>query len=269
MRGEVSSEVSDFFTVDTRYGFNFGSGLSGFFTVDTRHAGWSGEGYSAFFTVDTRGETTGVGFGLTGLFTVDTRYGLNLGSGLSGFFTVDTRHAGWSGDGYSAFFTVDTRGATPDVGLWIAGLFILEGYAGPTGNGGGTRPVIFTATDASGKPLAIWNESLTFAGGVAPYTLTNVPAGTANLSAKTDWNLRKRLPVAFGPCAATVSFTGPNALPAGDLDNSNVVDIQDYYRLAAAWYQPNEAADLDGSGLVDLDDYFLLVSRWSMQGDPE
>ena len=151
----------------------------------------------------------------------------------------------------------------------ISGQVALEGYRGPARNGSGTRPVTFTSTDAGGTPLATWTQSLTFAGGVASYTLANVPAGTANLSAKTAWNLRKRLSATFSAYAATVNFTGANLLPAGDLDNSNLVDILDYYRLAAAWYQPNAAADLDGSGLVDLDDYFLLASRWSELGDPQ
>ena len=64
-------------------------------------------------------------------------------------------------------------------------------------------------------------------------------------------------------------FTGTHLLSAGDLDNSNTVDLTDYSTLAGVWYTSNPIADLDGSGFVDLDDYFLLSNRWSSEGDPE
>ena len=148
------------------------------------------------------------------------------------------------------------------------GSVALEAYVGPQQTGNGSRDVTFTATDVGGSPLATWTQSLNFAGGVAPYTLANVPAATANLSAKTAWNLRKRLSVRFAANVATAAnFTGNSTLPVGDLDNSNLVDLADYFQLATAWYQPNAAADLDGSGFVDLDDYFLLASHWGDQGD--
>ena len=58
-------------------------------------------------------------------------------------------------------------------------------------------------------------------------------------------------------------------LPAGDLNDSNLVDIEDYFKLAAAWYHADASADIDGSGLVNLDDYFLLANRWYQAGDPQ
>ena len=67
--------------------------------------------------------------------------------------------------------------------------------------------------------------------------------------------------------SATVNFTDPNQLLAGDLTGTNGVDLDDYYRLAAVWYQVNDAADIDGSGKVDLDDYFLLGNRWGQQDE--
>ena len=54
-----------------------------------------------------------------------------------------------------------------------------------------------------------------------------------------------------------------------DLDNSNLVDIFDYFHLASAWDRDVPEADIDGSGLVDIDDYFLLASHWYLGGDPE
>ena len=90
-----------------------------------------------------------------------------------------------------------------------------------------------------------------------------------HLSAKTAWTLRTRLSATFTHGAAVVNFTGDNALLGGDFDNSNLVDIEDYFQLAAVWYRPDAAADIDGSGLVDVDDYFILASHWYLEGDPE
>ena len=64
-------------------------------------------------------------------------------------------------------------------------------------------------------------------------------------------------------------FTGTHLLSAGDLDNSNTVNLSDYFIFAGAWYTSSPAADLDGSGWVDVDDYFLLSNHWQETGDPE
>ena len=144
----------------------------------------------------------------------------------------------------------------------VSGQATLDGFVGTS------RPVVFKATDTNGVVLATSTNTLTFANGTANYTLS-VPVLTANLSAKTDWNLRKKLPVTFVANQATgVNF----ALPAGDLNGSNKVDLDDYYLLASLWYQGSptgDAADLDGNGIVNLDEYFLLSNHWNEQGDPE
>ena len=158
--------------------------------------------------------------------------------------------------------------------LQINGLVALEAYVGAAQNGRGTRTVTFQATGDATNLLASWNLPLDFAPGadgygVASFTLTNVPAGTTHLSAKTAWNLRQRLLVTFLEGQATANFTGPRVLPGGDVNNSNVVDIDDYFQLAAAWYRVSAATDIDGSGLVDIFDYFLLASHWYQVGDPD
>ena len=135
----------------------------------------------------------------------------------------------------------------------------------------------FKATQTLGGAtnlLATWNEPLTFAAGgdsygVASFTLTNVPAGTTHLSAKSPWNLRKRLPVPFLAGASTASFTGDSLLPGGDINGSDLVDIEDYFQLAASWYQADASSDIDGSGLVDIDDYFILSDHWYQASEPE
>ena len=90
-----------------------------------------------------------------------------------------------------------------------------------------------------------------------------VPTNTTLLSAKTAGNLRRRLAVTFAGAQAQVNFL----LAAGDIDNSNRVDFDDYLQLLAFWYQANAATDLDGNGLVDIEDYFLLASHWYETGD--
>jgi len=67
----------------------------------------------------------------------------------------------------------------------------------------------------------------------------------------------------------TANFIGTSVLPAGDINDSNLVDIQDYFKLAASWYRADASSDIDGSGLVDMDDYFLLAAHWYQSGDAE
>ena len=138
---------------------------------------------------------------------------------------------------------------------------------------GARRVVTFLATDKRGVILKTWNRPLDFTfdgtNGGAAYSLPDVPLDAVSLSAKTAWSLRKQLPVSLSGGPAVVNFTDLNLLLAGDLNGSNKVDLDDYYQLAAAWYQGDAAADIDGSGTVDLDDYFLLSNRWEQQGEPQ
>ena len=169
----------------------------------------------------------------------------------------------------------DTTPATLLVLGTVTGTVALEAYVGPARDGNGTRFVTFTATGDGMSPTS-WSQELTFAPGadgygVASFVITNLPFPTTHLSAKTSWNLRKRLELSFTDARATASFTGLATLPGGDinLNGPNLVDIEDYFQLAAAWYQANPAADIDGSGWVDIDDYFLLASHWYLGGDPQ
>ena len=178
---------------------------------------------------------------------------------------------GTNGSGYA-----DSAPATLTVLGTAVGAVALEGYLGPARDGNGVRVVTFTATDDFGTPLGAWDLALTFAPGsdgygVAVYAITNLPALTTHLSAKTAWNLRRRLELAFTDAQATANFTGSALLLGGDINahGPNRVDIEDYFQLAGAWYSHLPESDIDGSGLVDLDDYFLLASHWYMEGDPQ
>ena len=158
--------------------------------------------------------------------------------------------------------------------LVVTGHVALEAFVGPARDGHGSRDVVFMATDDATNVLSAWTNTLTFAPGgngygVAPFTVANVPVGTTHLSAKTAWNLRQRLAVAFMDNAAAAEFTGDHELLGGDIHgNNNVVDVEDYLQLAGSWYHADAASDLDGSGLVDVDDYFILASHWYEEGAP-
>ena len=201
-----------------------------------------------------------------------------LGGATNATLNLSTVQAADAG-GYRVIISNVTGSVTSDVAMLTVQTYFLtvqvelENYVGPAQNGFGARLVTLTATDNDNNVLAAWDIALNFSPGsdraaVASFTITGVPPGTANVSAKTAWHLRKRLPVGFTGFEAVASFAGASRLPAGDLDGSNRVDLGDYSQLAAAWYTSDPAADIDGSGLVDIFDYFLLASHWDQQGDP-
>ena len=158
--------------------------------------------------------------------------------------------------------------------LQINGWVALEAYVGPAGDGRGSRPVTFKASDSTTNVLATWILPLTFVTGtngygMANYILNNVPTGTAHLSAKTEWHLRKRLAVTFTGRYGIVNFMELDELRGGDLTGDNRVGPEDYSRLAGCWYGSNAASDIDGNGRVDQTDYFILSNHWQQEGDPE
>lgn len=148
----------------------------------------------------------------------------------------------------------------------ISGQITLQSFVGTT------RSVRFVATNASGSVLRTWDVALTgFVSGTTSYELTNVPAATANLSAKTNWSLRRRLAVAFdSDSQATVDFTGTaGQVRAGDVNGSNSVNVQDFAIVRAAWFTTNAAADITGNGGVNNADYLALQANWFQAGDPQ
>ena len=127
------------------------------------------------------------------------------------------------------------------------------------------REVTFVA---SGGLPAQWSLTLSFAGHVADYVLTDVPDGTTHLSAKADWNLQIKLAAApDGDGQATAGFTGDDKLRGGDLNGTNTVNILDYAVLKANWFTSNSVADIDGNGQVNLADFLILKNNFFSRGD--
>ena len=140
----------------------------------------------------------------------------------------------------------------------------LQGYAG------GTREVVFTATDAAGTALTSWTKNVVFTGSVGTVPLQAVPAYTAAISAKTAWNLRRKLPVAFSSeGVGAVSLTGAKQLPGGDLTGDNVVNTLDYSLLRYHWMSADAVADITGDAAVGTGDYNLLKANFYTIGDAQ
>ena len=132
-----------------------------------------------------------------------------------------------------------------------------------------TREVTFVGTDASGSVLAAWTVPVGFSGGSGSVLIEGVPDGTINLSAKMNWNLRRRLPAVFGGDGlATVSFTGVAKLRGGDLTGNNIINSGDYNVLASSFPGVNPIADITGNGVVNSGDYNILATNWLTAGDP-
>jgi hypothetical protein len=145
----------------------------------------------------------------------------------------------------------------------ITGQVELQGFVGSS------RAVTFVATDAGGNALKTWSPTtLSFASATANFRLTDVPAGTRNLSAKTAWSLRRGLPVSYTDDRAQVNFTGTSKVAGGDLNNTNSVNILDYSVMKTSWGS-GLAGDINGDGFTGTLDYQIMTSNWFKAGDPQ
>lgn len=143
----------------------------------------------------------------------------------------------------------------------ITGQLELESFVGAS------RDVTFAATGGTTKT---WTLTLSFSGGVASYVLTDVPAGTTGLSAKTAWSLRNKLPCGpDGNGQAVINFTGAEKLLGGDLNGTNSINVLDYSILKSKWFSHDPVADIDGANGVGLLDYGIMQSNWFKVGDEQ
>jgi hypothetical protein len=142
----------------------------------------------------------------------------------------------------------------------------LEAYAG------GTRQVVFTATNSSGTALTSWTKNVVFTGTTGTVPLEAVPSGTAAISAKTAWNLRSKVAATFTPEGVEiggVALTGTDKLPGGDITGDNVVNTLDYSMLRYHWLTDHAVANINGDAIVNLADYGLLKGNFYTTGDPQ
>jgi hypothetical protein len=137
---------------------------------------------------------------------------------------------------------------------------------------GFSRDVVFVATDSGDAVLKTWTLALAFTNdtgtqvAAGSYVLSDVPDGTAQLSAKTDWHLRRREAVSLdtdGQASAAFVLLG------GDIKPDNFVNILDYSVLKNNWNSTNAVADVNGDGQVQGLDYSLVKTNWFVRGDAE
>jgi hypothetical protein len=135
-----------------------------------------------------------------------------------------------------------------------------------------SQVVTFVATDGAGGVLKTWTPVLTFANNPATQTasasfsLTQVPAGTARLSAKTAGHLRKRVDAVLdGNGQVAPAFV----LLGGDVNGDNFVNILDYSLMKSRWNSLSAIGDINGDGQVQLLDYQLMQAGWFKTGDAQ
>jgi hypothetical protein len=173
----------------------------------------------------------------------------------NGSHTVDASvadRAGNIGNATQASFCVNKN--------QISGSVQLEGFVGAS------RVVTLVAT--AGATTKTWTPTLSFAGGIASFTLTDVPESATNLSGKTAWSLRNNVLLTGGTNGQWVAdLTGAEKLRGGDLNNSNSVNILDYGVLKINWFTSNAVADITGDGDVNATDYNIMKGNWFQTGD--
>ncbi len=134
-----------------------------------------------------------------------------------------------------------------------------------------TREVTFVFTDMAETVLETRVKSVEFTSGVGTVLLTDVDTAGYRVSAKANWNLRRRLDLGFdSEGQALVEFTGANQLPGGDLNGSNVIGTADYGILLFYFNQTGGAAlqaDITGSGNVGTADFGILRNNFNTVGD--
>lgn len=159
----------------------------------------------------------------------------------------------------------------------IVGQVELDGFIGTGTVPAFTREVTFVVSTnwvvgliTNTLPLLTNTVALTFVGDTAAFTLTSLPGQANGLSAKANWNLRRKLPLSWdGNTQGTINFTGSHFLLGGDLDGDNQVAFGDYTILGSNFYTFESVADINGDGQVDYYDYFNLYYDWFTAGDPQ
>ena len=161
--------------------------------------------------------------------------------------------------------------------------------AGLPGFTAGTIPVTVVASDSSHNPLGTNVVEVTTSNSGESFTFTiGVPVGTAYISLKPRFYLRKLLPLTT-PVTTENTVTLPMTgvfFVGGDADGNNQVDGTDYAWIRTFWGQTtgshdqydingdtkinaDDFPDLNGDGVIDVHDYDILKNGWYQAGDAE
>jgi hypothetical protein len=145
----------------------------------------------------------------------------------------------------------------------IGGLIALDGFTTATVN----RSVTFVINGSITKTVGV-----TFILGTGSYLFTDVPDVISSISAKTAWNLRRKISsiTTASDGQYDKDFTGDLdggwTLRGGDLNADNKVNALDYSILRAAWGS-SLVGDVNGDGATDNTDYLIMKASWYKSGD--
>jgi len=195
-----------------------------------------------------------------GVYSYTYTVGSGTANGCATISVTVTDKSGNSGSGSDGFDINKNQ---------IAGTVSMDTYSSASYSF--NRSVTFVATDVGNNVLKTWTPTLSFVNNTGTkiatgsYTVTDVPGGIVNLSAKTAWSMRKRnIGIALVGGQAVSNFM----LKGGDINASNSVNVLDYSLLKVNWGLPG-AADINGDGAAQLLDYSIMKNYWFNTGDPQ
>lgn len=136
----------------------------------------------------------------------------------------------------------------------------LEGIATPSAinftitlyNAGTTNQVyqFSSITDSNGK--------------ISLPTMANVPAGNYDILIYSQYCLKKKLLNYSLSSDANIILP---ILPAGDLNNDNIINSLDWSAMRPNWFTSNNQSDLNKDGIVNSIDRSYLAKNWMQSGN--
>ena len=146
----------------------------------------------------------------------------------------------------------------------ISGTVTIQGLDAASRTSSITRDLTFRVN--GGTPFTL---PVTFpaGSGAVTYRLTRLSGHVTTLTVKSAWTLRRKftgLSMVNGQLKS-MDFE----LRAGDLNDSNSININDYAILKAHYFTSDPATDINGDGTVNTADYELMKLNWFGVGDPE
>lgn len=156
------------------------------------------------------------------------------------------------------FFTTTSAGPTAVSNVVFA--LRLEAVQIPSG-----KSVTITLYDAGTSVSAGTFTATTDATGrvALPQTLS-IPAGLYDIMASSQGYLRKKLFEYNVSSNATITLP---ILPAGDINNDNIINSLDWSVMSGKWFSNDAPTDINKDGIVNSIDWSFLSKNWFATGD--
>ena len=206
----------------------------------------------------------------SGLYTAPASIASNQTAVIKATSALDTANAGVTTASFQpnpVFGTATINLAAPPSSVTLSGTVTLEGVPDPTTTVITVNPVTFILTPAGGAAVSM-TQTL---GAGGAFSLSNLPPANYTVSIKGD----KWLSATTTANAANGNVAGlAVTLPAGDANNDNVVDANDFAPLVSAYNSSisrpgsgyDSTADFNNDGSVDATDFGLLVGNYNKIG---